>query len=174
MCACVLEEMRHAVAGWMSEKRCKNRRYSPYFSARMAPNFNSAELQAAVGGCSVCLAADLSHMLVHTAMLSQEKPLLTKLNRSHIFDVCSYRRHIRRVTLWKHAQRGGGVSDRLRFPNMWGITGKGCRFSGITQERDCQLFRFVSPSLRLGYFCCLCWRVYVIFGSGEAANSNDH
>lgn len=58
MRACVLEDMRHA-AGWMSEKHCKNMRRSSYFSARTATNFNSAELQAAVGGCSVCLAAAL-------------------------------------------------------------------------------------------------------------------
>lgn len=57
-------------------------------------------------------------------MLSQEEPLLTKLNRSHMFDLCSYRRHIKRVTVWKRAQRGDCVSDRLRFPN----------------PGDCQLF----------------------------------
>lgn len=63
-------------------------------------------------------------------MLSQEKPLFAKLNHSHIFDLCSYRRRIKRVTVWKHAQQG----DRLSFPNVWGITLKACRFSGITQE----------------------------------------
>lgn len=48
--ACVLEDTRHAVAGWMSGTHCKNMRHSSYFSAS---NFRSAELRAAVGGCSV-------------------------------------------------------------------------------------------------------------------------